>query len=83
MLEIRVEAPNASSASDLTWLLAEHAKVVEIEGSYWVLIHANHGVASVFSTVRDWVVLQGLETVGVHLDGVRHTISKDGTRQLE
>ena len=74
MPEIRVEAPNAIAASDLTWHLTEHAEVTEIDGRHWVLIDASHGVLAVFSAIREWLVSQRLESVEVHVDGVRHTI---------
>jgi hypothetical protein len=74
MLEIRVEAPNAVSASALTWHLNEHAEVSEIDGSHWVIIEASHGTLSVFSAIREWLVSEALESVEVRVDGIGQTI---------
>jgi hypothetical protein len=74
MLEIRVKAPNSILASELTWHLSEHAEIAEVDGIHWVVIDASHGVLPVFSSIREWLELRNLESVEVHVDGVRHTI---------
>ena len=75
MTEIRVDVPDALTGSDLTWHLSDHAIVVEGEhGSFSVRVLATASVGKVLSQIRNWVVLQRVEEVVVHVGDERYTL---------
>jgi len=73
--EIRVDVPDALTGSDLTWHLTDHAVVVEGEdGGYCVRVLAAAGVGRVLSQIRNWLVLQRVAEVVVHVGDERFTL---------
>jgi hypothetical protein len=78
MTEIRVDVPDALTGSDLTWHLSDHAVVVEGDhGSYSVRVSATGGVGKVLSQIRNWVLLQRVDEVVVHVGDERYTLRPD------
>jgi len=76
--EIRVDVPDALAGSDLTWHLTDHAVVVEGEdGRCSVRVLPAAGVGRALSQIRNWVVLQRVDEVVVHVGDERYTLRPD------
>ena len=78
MTEIRVDVPDALTGSDLTWHLSDHAVMVDDgHGSCSVRVSATAGVGKVLSQIRNWVLLQRVDEVVVHVGDERYTLRPD------
>ena len=67
-MEIRVVVKDAFAASDLTWFLNAPARVVPAkDGGGVVHIQVEGNVNHVLARIRDWLRLDGVSPVVVHV----------------
>ena len=78
MLEIRVEVPDASAASDLSSHLNEqngdHGATVESDSAHSVVLQANGDASAVLSLISNWIASRSLDNVAIQLNGIRYTV---------
>jgi hypothetical protein len=82
-VEIKVVVRDAFAASDLTWYLDESARVTHEDGVYTVYVQAGENVRPVLSKIRNWLTLQQLGAVTVHVGELEETLIATDESQPE
>jgi hypothetical protein len=78
MMEIKVVVPDALAASDLTWFLDASARVSKNpDGVCVVYVQVGENVQHILSEIRNWLTLNHVGAVVVHVGDDSHTLAPE------